>query len=111
MLALEPPVAQVMTRKGHLPVVRKVSDFVIISIGEVAKHRVKEIESASLRDYISSQYGELFSSLRRRVVGYQYRAYPYCREMDYNQLAVRNSGEGRAESASSSWPFELERLE
>ncbi len=74
--ALEQPVAQVMTRKvvscnrsetmssimermtvgkfRHLPVVEDGQLIGIVSIGDVVKHRVQEIESesASLRDYI-----------------------------------------------------------
>ena len=76
--ALEQPVGQVMTRKvvtcrisdtvaalmeqmtagkfRHLPVVEDGQLVGIISIGDVVKHRVQEIEreSAALRDYIQS---------------------------------------------------------
>lgn len=74
--ALEQPVGQVMTRKvvscnrsetmssimermtvgkfRHLPVVEDDQLIGIVSIGDVVKHRVQEVESesASLRDYI-----------------------------------------------------------
>jgi len=74
--ALEQPVGQVMTRKvvtcnraetmsrimermtagkfRHLPVVEEGQLIGIVSIGDVVKHRVQEIEfeSATLRDYI-----------------------------------------------------------
>ena len=87
--ALEQPVGQVMTRKvvtcnraetvssimelmtagkfRHLPVVEEGQLVGIVSIGDVVKHRVQEIESesATLRDYIRTAYGELISSRQR----------------------------------------------
>ena len=80
--ALEQLVGQVMTRKvvtcnraetmssimelmsggkfRHLPVVEEGHLIGIVSIGDVVKHRVQEIEleSATLRDYIRNAYGE-----------------------------------------------------
>src|SRR5262244_3449653 len=55
--ALAQPLAQVTTRKfRHVPVFEQDQVVGIISIGDVVKHRLREMEqeSAALRDYIQT---------------------------------------------------------